>query len=126
MVPRVRRRIAVILAGVVVLTGGSAAFSDCRHAADVSAAAPMASGHEGHAMHAVGPVALEPADPGVNDCDCGGTCDSACNQVCHTTVPALAAPATEFIPGARPPTLAQAVVPHTATHPPLRPPIASL
>lgn len=126
MAPRVRRGIALLLAGLLALTGSGAASGGCRTAVDASAAAPTASGHEGHAMHGSGPPAADPADLDMTGCDCSGTCDHACSQVCLTTVPASAAPATDFNHGARPPTLAQSVAPHSATHPPLRPPIVSL
>ena len=121
-----RRRVSIVLIWVLALTGSAAAFSACRHgdtAVAVTASDAHAAGHAAHAVDTGAPDSTQSVGAG---CDCGCTCTGNCNHMCNTaTMPPRFLSATQLA-NTTLPAVARAAVPHSPTHPPLRPPTASL
>jgi len=124
MTPLLHRRVAVMLVWVLALTGSAAAFSACRHGNDKPAEAMSAAMHAGHGtQHSAAGASHDSTGAG---CDCGCTCTGQCNHVCHTTTlpPQLAM--AMYLTTTPLPTDTRDVAVNPATHPPLRPPTATL
>ena len=119
-----RRRVAVMLVWVLALTGSAAAFSACRHG-DAAPKVSVAGLHAGHGNHsgADQPDAKSAIGAG---CECGCTCTGNCNHVCHATTLPLPVSTLIKLTDIALPMGTRAVAANAATHPPLRPPTASL
>jgi hypothetical protein len=118
----------MLLAWTLLLGGNAVAVSACPHKNDTAAAVHQ-SGHDpaqhGHAAHDHARGAGAPAS-GHTGCDSGCTCAAACNHACQgAPIPPQPLAANPPAGGAAP-FPARTGLPQRTTHPPLRPPTASL
>lgn len=126
MTAHIRHRVAILLVWVLAFTGSAAAFGACSHGgADASHVAT--SSHADHANHeGHGTPAGPSTDPGAGGCECGCPCAGACNQGCQSPVPVIAATDSNVDIAPALPAIPRGVLPHSSTHPPLRPPAAPI
>ncbi len=120
-----RRRIAVILVWVLAMTGSAAAFSACRHG-DATPDVSVADQHAGHGANHAGTDQPDTNSVIGAGCGCGCACAGNCNHVCHTTTLPLLVTTVIQLTDIALPMGTRAVAASPSTHPPLRPPTASL
>lgn len=113
----------MLLVCVLALTGTATAAGACRHDDGAAAATGMA-GHAGHVMQESDAGAADV--PAAGGCQCGCPCAGACSQGCQSPVPMLAGGDPDPLLAVALPAVPRGAIPHTTTHPPLRPPAASI
>lgn len=124
MSTRTRRHVAVLLVWLLVLTGSAAADAGTCRNDDAAPAASTMADHAGHVMHVTDGDAPDGAQTG--DCQCGCPCAGACGQGCQSPTPIVAVQKLITLCATALPAVARSSALHTATHPPLRPPAASI